>query len=336
MLAPMRFDPQTRRLSLDPRDPAFFGDPYSAYARLHASPGPVFWQDYGFWCFAGHAEVAALLRDRRFGRQILHVATRDELGWPPRPVHLADFDALERHSLLELEPPEHTRLRGLVNRAFVSRQVERLAPAIAAIAERLIDRLAPGDDLIAGLATPLPVAIIAALIGAPAGDAERLLHWSHRMVAMYQFAPTRADEVAAAAAARDFAAYVRALAGERRRAPRDDLIFWSTMSAPTADSGKRILTATLARRQETTPRVHKFVRGRSVARIEGGQPAGRRKDYSPTNVARARRHQPERLGREGSSTSPGAAAPPSDSDSASAETFAGTSLCSRARGASGS
>ncbi|HXT07195.1 MAG TPA: cytochrome P450 [Roseiarcus sp.] len=220
----MRFDPRHRRLALDPRDPAFFADPYAAYARLHAAPGPVFWEDYGFWCFFGHAAVSALLRDKRFGRQILHVATRQELGWRPRPGHLADFDAIERHSLLELEPPEHTRLRALVNRAFVSRQVERLAPAIAALAERLVDRLAPGDDLIAGLATPLPVGVIAALIGAPAEDAARLLDWSHKMVAMYRFAPTRADEDEAAAAAREFAAYVRDLVRERRRERRDDLI----------------------------------------------------------------------------------------------------------------
>jgi cytochrome P450 len=232
----MRFDPVTRRLSLDPRDPAFFADPYPAYARLHASPGPVFWEDYGFWCFAGHAAVSALLRDKRFGRQILHVATREDLGWPSRPDRLADFDAIERHSLLELEPPEHTRLRGLVNRAFVSRQVERLAPAIDGLAERLLDQLAPGDDLIAGLATPLAVGVIAALIGAPAADAALLLDWSHKMVAMYQFAPTRADEDAAAAASRDFASYVRALVAERRRAPCDDLI--TQLIAAESDEGR--------------------------------------------------------------------------------------------------
>ena len=232
----MRFDPQSRRLSLDPRDPAFFADPYAAYARLHASPGPVFWEDYGFWCFPGHAAVSALLRDKRFGRQILHLATREELGWPPRPGHLADFDAIERHSLLELEPPEHTRLRALVNRAFVSRQVERLAPAIAGMAERLLDGLSPGDDLIAGFATPQAVGVIAALIGAPAADAALLLDWSHKMVAMYQFAPTRADEDAAAAAARDFAAYVRGLVAERRRDPRDDLI--SQLIAAESEEGR--------------------------------------------------------------------------------------------------
>src|ERR1700710_589248 len=114
----MDFDPAARRLRLDPRDPAFFANPYVAYAQWHEAPGLLFWEDYGFWCIYGHGLVSAVLRDRRFGRQILHVAPREQLGWPERPAHLADFDALERHSLLELEPPEHTRLRALVNRAF--------------------------------------------------------------------------------------------------------------------------------------------------------------------------------------------------------------------------
>ena len=222
----MQFDPQSRRLKLDPRDPAFFADPYPAYARLHAAPGPMFWEDYGFWCLYGHAAVSAALRDRRLGRQILHVASRAELGWPERPAHLADFDALERHSLLELEPPEHTRLRALVNRAFVSRQVERLAPRIAERAGRLIDGFAErGEgDLLEDFATPIPVAVIAELIGVDVADAPQLLDWSHKMVAMYQFAPTRAAEDEAARASREFAAYVRGLIGERRQRPGEDLL----------------------------------------------------------------------------------------------------------------
>ena len=82
-----------------------------------------------------------LLRDRRFGRQILHVATREELGLAETPDHLKPFYAFEQHSLLELEPPVHTRLRGLVNRSFLSRQVERLRPAITSLSNGLIDRL---------------------------------------------------------------------------------------------------------------------------------------------------------------------------------------------------
>ena len=120
---------EARCVSLDPRDPAFFNDPYPAYHAIRAATPVFFWEQYGFWCFARHAQVSALLRDRRFGRQILHVASREELGWREPPAHLQPFLDVERHSLLELEPPEHTRLRNLVNRAFVSRQVERLAPA---------------------------------------------------------------------------------------------------------------------------------------------------------------------------------------------------------------
>ena len=110
----------------------FFNDPYPAYHKLRATV-PVFkWEQYGYWCFSRHADVSSLLRDRRFGRQILHVMSREELGWPETPRHLEPFYDFERHSLLETEPPIHTRLRGLINRAFLSRTVERLRPRIAA------------------------------------------------------------------------------------------------------------------------------------------------------------------------------------------------------------
>jgi len=208
---PPQIDAVRRRVSLDPRDPAFFGDPYPAYREIQAATPVFFWEEYGHWCFCRHADVSALLRDRRFGRQILHVATRESLGWPEPPEHLEPFDAIERHSLLELEPPEHTRLRALVNRAFVSRQVERLAPRIAAMAHGLIDRFGPAGeaDLISAFATPIPVAVIAELIGAPLEMAPQLLDWSHRMVAMYQFGVTREVEDSAAAAARDFSQFLR-------------------------------------------------------------------------------------------------------------------------------
>ena len=221
----MRFE-DSRSFSQNPRDPGFFNDPYPAYREMRSGGELFFWEDYGFWCCAAHKQVCALLRDKRFGRQILHVATREALGWPERPPHLAPFDAIERHSLLELEPPEHTRLRALVNRAFVSRHVERLAPSIAALANGLVDGFEQerAADFIEAFATPIPVRVIAELIGAPADDSALLLDWSHKMVAMYQFEPTRADEDAAAEASLEFSAYVRHLIAERRRRPRDDLI----------------------------------------------------------------------------------------------------------------
>jgi cytochrome P450 len=236
-LACLKIDAARRFVSLDPRDPFFFNNPYPAYAAIRAAAPVFFWEQYGFWCFAGHAEVSQLLRDRRFGRQILHVTSREKLGWSEPAAHLGAFHAVERHSLLELEPPEHTRLRTLINRAFVSRQVERLAPRIAALANELIDGfIGDGEaDLIEVYATPIPVIVIAELLGVPRDMSAQLLDWSHRMVAMYQFGVTRTTEDGAAAAAREFAAFLRHYVGQRRGAPADDLI--SQLIAAEADGG---------------------------------------------------------------------------------------------------
>jgi cytochrome P450 len=219
-------DAARRRVRLNPRDPGVFNDPYRAYAAIHEAASVFFWEDYGFWCFARHADVSALLRDRRFGRQILHVMSRAELGWPEPKPHLAAFDALERHSILELEPPEHTRLRNLVNRAFVSRRIEKLGPQIAALAHERIDAFAHrgAADLIAEFAGPIPVAAIADLLGVPREMGLKLVDWSHRMVAMYQFGVDREVEERAAEAARAFADFVRGFARARRSDLGEDLI----------------------------------------------------------------------------------------------------------------
>lgn len=224
-LPPMTLDVARRRLDLDPRDPVFVQDPYRAYAAVRDAAPAFFWEQYGFWCFASHAAVSALLRDRRFGRDVLHVATRAELGWPEPDPRLAPFLALERWSLLELEPPRHTRLRGLVNRAFVSREVERLAPRIATLTHTLIDRFPAGEvELLSAFATPIPLTIIADLLGVPAERGEDLLAWSHAMVAMYQFGRNASVEAAAVAASAAFTAFLLDLVTERRRAPREDLL----------------------------------------------------------------------------------------------------------------
>jgi cytochrome P450 len=221
----LRIDSDQRRASLDPRDPAFYGDPYPAYRAIRETTPVFFWEQYGFWCFARHRDVSHLLRDRRFGREMLHVAPWQE-GGGREPAYLKPFLDLERHSLLALEPPEHTRLRNLVNRAFVSRQVERLAPRIAALTNTLIDgfKSRGSVDLLAELATPIPVIVIAELLGVPTAMWRRLLDWSHRMVAMYQFGVTRTVEDSAAAAATEFAAFLSAYVEERRERRADDLI----------------------------------------------------------------------------------------------------------------
>ena len=215
-----------RRASARPRDAAFYQDPYAFYADIHAETPSFVWENYGHWCFSGFAEVSALLRDRRFGREILHVMTREELGWPPPKPHTADFDLTEKYSLLSLEPPDHTRLRTLVNRAFVSRNVEQLRPRIEALANDLIDQFEGQHEveLLKAFAAPLPATVIADMIGLPADMAGQLVAWSNRMVQMYMFGVTEAVERDANAAAADFMAYLRPLLAERRAAPRQDLL----------------------------------------------------------------------------------------------------------------
>jgi cytochrome P450 len=213
-----------RRFSQDPRDPAFVQDPYPAYDTMRALGRAVWWEEYGHWVFPHHAEVSALLRDRRFGREILHVATREELGWDPVPEHLAPFYAFEQHSLLEKEPPAHTRLRKLVNRAFTSRAVDRFRPRIEALAHRLIGGMGAEADLLADYAEPIPVTVIAELLGTPVEAAGQMLGWSHDMVAIYQFRRDRGVEDRAVAATEAFGDFMRRHIAARRKAPADDLI----------------------------------------------------------------------------------------------------------------
>lgn len=217
-----------RALQQSPRDPFFFQNPYETYATLHGQGASNFyWEDYGFWCFGGYDEVSRLLRDRRLGRQKPPGAP-DNQGNAGDRSHLAGFDALEANSMLELEPPVHTRLRTLVNRAFVSRQVERLRPRIEALANELVDGFEGKSsvDLLPAFATPLPITIIAEMLGVPVETGPQLLDWSHRMVAMYMFGPDRPREVEDAAdrAARDFSGFLRGYLAEKRRNPADDLL----------------------------------------------------------------------------------------------------------------
>jgi cytochrome P450 len=222
----MKIDRTYRSVSLDPRDPDFVDDPYRAYHELRATV-PVFkWEQYGYWCFARHADVASLLRDRRFGRQILHVMSREELGWPETPAHLKSFYDFERHSLLETEPPVHTRLRGLINHAFLSRTVGRLRPRIAELAHELIDAFSAKreTDLLQSFATPIPIRVIAELLGVPIEGGPQLLQWSHDMVAMYQARRDETVERKAALATVGFSEFMRAYMRERRSKPGDDLL----------------------------------------------------------------------------------------------------------------
>jgi cytochrome P450 len=208
-----------KSLIQSPTDPDFVQNPYPFYAAARARGPLQYWQDHGMMAAFSHQAVHALLRDKRLGRAM-----------PPEDVatpaaHLAPFYAIEAHSMLELESPRHTRLRSLVLRAFTSRKIKALGPEISQLSHDLIDAMPTDEfDILRSFCTPIPVIIIARLLGVPEAMAPDLLRWSNQMVAMYQANRTRPIEEAAAAAAADFAEFMRSYIDTRRTRPADDLI----------------------------------------------------------------------------------------------------------------
>jgi len=221
-----------KKLTQSPTEPNFVQDPYPFYARARAAGPIVYWADYMMPVATTHEAVNTILRDRRFGREPI----------TPRaiPDHLAPFYAVEAHSMLELEPPRHTRLRGLVLRAFTNRQIKALAPEITELTNTLIDAFpnAP-HDLLDTFCRPIPVIVIARLLGVPEAMAPDLLRWSNAMVMMYQAGRTGAQEDAAVTATTEFVTFMRSYVDQRRSDPRDDLI--SALIAAEED-GQRLTT----------------------------------------------------------------------------------------------
>ena len=213
----MKLDTRRRRLSLNPRDPAFYRDPYPTYQRLQEEAPVVYWEEFERWCFLRHRDVDRILRDRRFGRSLAQVD-----GATVREPVLA----VDRYSLLEMEPPSHTRLRRLVQGAFIARQIERLRPRIEELSHRLIDRMEEDDraDLLPAFASPIPVIVIAELLGVPSAMSDQLLAWSHAMVAVYELGPSREQIARARRAADEFVAFLRDYVNRRRGEPREDLL----------------------------------------------------------------------------------------------------------------
>jgi len=202
-------------MTIDFTDPAVIRDPYPALAGLRATAAVSRHEPTGTWLAASHAAAGAVLRDRRLGR--FWTDREPAEVWEP-------FNLLHRNQMMENEPPDHTRLRTLVATAFARGHVERLRPAVAAEAARLVRAAGPEFDLLTAVAEPLAVTVIAELLGVPAADRHRLRPWSAAIVRMYEVSRTPEAEAAALTACREFAGYLRDLAARREADPRDDLI----------------------------------------------------------------------------------------------------------------
>lgn len=212
----------------EPWSPDFVADPYPAYAELRAT-GRAHW--YGptrQWLIPHHADVSALLRDRRLGRTYTHRFTHEEFGRTAPPAAHEPFHTLNDHGLLDLEAADHTRIRRLVSKAFTPRTVENLAPTVERLAADLVGGLVArgGGDLLADVAEPLPVAVIAEMLGVPEEDEERglLRPWSADICGMFELNPSEETARRAVRASLDFSAYLRELIERRRKDPGEDLI----------------------------------------------------------------------------------------------------------------
>ena len=213
-------------LGFDPADPSFIADPYPVYARLRADH-PLLWNpDTSQWIVSRFGDVNALLRDRRLGRTYLHVATHEEMGHASPPEFQDPFWTLVQDGMLDREPPDHTRLRRLVSKAFTPATVEGLRGRIEAIVDGLLTAaIARGEfDLIADVAEPLPVTVIAELLGVPEADRHLLRPWSSDICLMYELNPPEESQHRSVGASIAFGDYLRDLARDRRQHPGDDLI----------------------------------------------------------------------------------------------------------------
>lgn len=210
-----------KAIDIDLESPDVVRDPYPYFAEWRRAGKPLFHNGLGMFLAFTHADANAVLRSKSLGR-IWKDKEPDDL-WNT-------FNWLHSDSILESEPPKHTRLRALVAKAFVRGQIERLRPAVMRIADALIDDAITKQqrqgsfDLIADYAEPLPVAVIAELLGVPEDRRENLRPWSQQIVKMYDYNKTSEDERLAQQAANDFAEFIKELAEERRRHPQEDLL----------------------------------------------------------------------------------------------------------------
>jgi len=202
-------------------NPEFVADPYPQLAELRSLGRPIWHEETGMFLAARYKDANAVLRNRSLGR--IFSPRTPETEWET-------FNYLHADSILDSEPPKHTRLRSLVMKAFNPKRIEALRPNIERITNQLLHRIedklqSSGTfDLIADYAEPLPVVVIAELLGFPEADEHLLRPWSQAIVKMYEPSPTEEQKADARKASNEFAAYVHSLMVERQKNPGIDLI----------------------------------------------------------------------------------------------------------------
>ena len=214
----------------DPFDPQWASDPFPLYADLRRR-APIHRNDLGFWVVARHADCLAVLRDRRASSDSLNVAVERMPQGFRTPVAEDDPIAaamIEMRPFLFRDPPDHTRLRGLVSKAFTPKVVESLRTRTQQVVDELLDAALDADrvDLLEAFAYPLPVRVICDLLGVPVEDQDRFKVWSDALARGLDpdFLLTQEVIDARSEAVLQFSQYFFELLAERRRAPGEDLL----------------------------------------------------------------------------------------------------------------
>jgi cytochrome P450 len=208
--------------------PDILADPYPFYHRLR-SADPVHWdEEMGYWVLTRYADVVAILRNPQFSSAR---AGQSEADWQlPPELHetLGPVVRAIMRQMLFLDPPDHTRLRGLVNRAFTPRVVDAMRGHIQAIVDDLLDGiLASGHgrlELIGDFAYPLPAIVIAEVLGVPPEDRDQFLIWSSDFGLLLDDIKSEDAAMQAMHGVAEFIAYFRRIIDERRSRPRDDVL----------------------------------------------------------------------------------------------------------------
>ena len=203
-------------IQFDPRSPAFRRDPYPYYDLLRANAPIYFWEDWGVYFLTRWEDCRTLLRDNRLGH--------GTPGEPPQQQR--DLYAMQSNWMLFKDPPDHTRLRGLAQRAFTPRRVEQMRSTIQDLTDGLLDRVQGSNelDVVADLAYPLPVTVIARLLGIPEQDYDTFHVWSDALGKSLDLVEGEEVYNEASQAAAAFTDFLADLADRRRAEPTDDLL----------------------------------------------------------------------------------------------------------------
>jgi unspecific monooxygenase len=206
--------------TFDPTHPDFLANPYPTYARLREGSPLFFYNKWNAWVVTRYEDVNALLRDRRLGRVL-----DNQPQWDP---YRLQFEESRLGSLLEIEPPDHTRIKEVFHQTFTPKRVRELAVKIDALCEGLVDKLLSQarrqTDLIDSFAQPIPVTVIADLLGIPEGDRHHLVPWSRGIIGWFEPERTQAMEAEAIRCAQAFMAYLRNQIPLKRAHPEGDLM----------------------------------------------------------------------------------------------------------------